>query len=817
MAQVIGIYPDPTKAIIEGRLELCETVGVHCASAVRDTIDVDSIKATISALVARNEQVLSAALRKQDGELLAKSGDHDKHWQGADPETSTPMHMRIPIVRGSERWGTVEIAFTDLYGEGFWAWLSHPIVSVMAFVGISGFVAFVFYLKRTLKQLNPQSVIPERIQAMLNTLAEGLVVLDKNEYIVMVNETFAQYMGQASEKLQGRKLSSLKWTRVEAAAEGEEALPWLQTLKDGSRHVGVAMRSPNIDEKVSTLTVNTAPVLGGDGKTRGVLATFDDVTAVEQKNVQLNDMISMLKKSRDQITKQNEELQRLATRDVLTGCLNRRSLFDQFDAMWKMAEEQGTDIGCIMLDVDKFKSVNDTHGHSKGDDVLREVAKTLLDLADEMHLVCRYGGEEFTILMPHSNVDEAGEMAEKFRAEIEVRHCGGLDITSSFGVSAKSLGAASPQDMLDQADKSLYAAKRGGRNKVVQWNTLPADAPSGEHESPAAEAEPEEKVAQQEQDDGSFIPFQAVTGLLAALSQRDPATAQHSRRVADLCVMVAKETMSARDCFVLETAALMHDIGKLGIPESILQKPGPLTEEEQHVMRLHDEMGVAIVNATFASRELTEIIETHHSWYCGHPTRPGLPLGEDIPLKARMLSIADAFDAMVSDRPYRDGMPNEDAFKELRRCSGTQFDAGLAERFIEVVTARFEAGYDYHGSAMGNLDSITPRLTWQLDQAIDKLSQAYQAKDFTSLSLLAGQLKLAAGHMGLGKIVELAQDVERSVSTEADLEKVSRLAGELLGMCQTGSPEEGGAIEEAAAGSESADGVVRQEGDGDTP
>ena len=184
------------------------------------------------------------------------------------------------------------------------------------------------------------------------------------------------------------------------------------------------------------------------------------------------------------------------------------------------------------------------------------------------------------------------------------------------------------------------------------------------------------------------IPIQAVNALMSALGYRDITTAEHCRQVAELCVMTAERMMSPSECFVLEVAGLLHDIGKLGVPDSILLKPGTLSDEEWEVMRRYSRMGVAIISSAFGSEELTELVRNHRAWFDGNPREAGLPRGKDIPLPARIGCIADAFSAMVSDRPYRQTMSVASAFAELRRCAGTQFDPELVERFIARVNER---------------------------------------------------------------------------------------------------------------------------------
>ena len=165
------------------------------------------------------------------------------------------------------------------------------------------------------------------------------------------------------------------------------------------------------------------------------------------------------------------------------------------------------------------------------------------------------------------------------------------------------------------------------------------------------------------------------------------ALAEHSCRVAELCVSTAQVFMSHEGCFLIEVAALLHDLGKLGLPEQILKKPAPLTAEEWQQLRTHDRTGVEIVAAAFGSKALTEIVRSYHGWYQGNPRDRNLPRGDEIPLAVRILAIADAFDTMVFARYYGTKRTREEALAEIRRCAPQQFDPRLVDRFVEVVHA----------------------------------------------------------------------------------------------------------------------------------
>jgi len=332
-----------------------------------------------------------------------------------------------------------------------------------------------------------------------------------------------------------------------------------------------------------------------------------------------------------------------------------------------------------MVDIDFFKKVNDSHGHATGDQVLQQVAGVLLSLTRERDVVCRYGGEEFCVLLPDCELHDAVTVAQKFRQGVEMCKPLGILVTASFGVSALNLGPKEPSELLEQADKALYTAKHRGRNCVVQWDGLGLSGESATAEKDMAAA-PAPSSTEQESSEMP-IQFLEVTAFVSALARRDVELVEHSYRVADLCVAMAQGIMSHKACYILEVAALLHDLGKLTLPDHILKKTVAAYPEEWKIVREQESAGAKIVMAAFGSAELTQLIRTYRAWYQGNPNDPSLPKGEDIPISARILSIAEAFTSMTSPRPYRAIMTCEEALEELNRCSPTQFDPVLVKRF----------------------------------------------------------------------------------------------------------------------------------------
>jgi diguanylate cyclase (GGDEF)-like protein len=512
--------------------------------------------------------------------------------------------------------------------------------------------------------------------------------------------------------------------------------------------------------------VSSAPILSDGGELRGALVSFEDVTAMERQRAELQQTLDALSKSRDEIRRQNEELEVLATLDPLTGCLNRRSFFVQFEEAWHSAKRQRRSLSCVMVDVDNFKSINDQCGHRTGDQVLQSMASILQVDREAGDLVCRYGGEEFCLVLPDHDMGKAERVAEQIRCAIRDLDVEGLRITASLGISDIDQDASELQELLDQADKCLYLAKRAGRNRVVRWDAMPDDLVDDTvlHRSAP-------------HDDRPRIPFHAVTALISALSYRDAETAEHSRRVADWCVAVAEGLMPTGEVYMLEIAALLHDIGKIGVPDSILLKPGPLTDEEWRIMRAQARIGSEILRSTFGHEQLAELVRLHSAHYRGQADRPDLPTGQQIPMGARILCIADAYDAIVTNKTYRAGKSSEAALAELRRWAGRQFDPELVKRFVEVVRSRGDWQPSSHMST-------TKEAALKIGIQIERLAQALDNRDLFGLKTLAGRLHATAAKSGLEPIAQQAQYLEQIADQKGDLIELVQITRELLDLCR---------------------------------
>ena len=635
-----------------------------------------------------------------------------------------------------------------------------PVGALLRLVGFMFFgtlLAFQVILRRLLGSLS--RVMPARFKSALDSLAEGLMMTDREGRIVMVNEAFTRTTGRKPADLIGRSISSLPWICKDE--EVAEPFPWMGCLRDGEPRSGAILGLPWNDRE-RTFVVSASPIRDESGDQKGVIASFDDVTRLEQRTSELSTALQSMKKSAEDVRAQNRHLERLATRDSLTGCLNRRAFFERFEQHWARAARTKHRIACMMVDIDHFKSINDNYGHAMGDRVLQQVGETLQRAVRETDVVARYGGEEFCIVMPHSNLSEAQLTAEHIRQQIGQLHIESNPITASFGIASGD-DAGSPQEMLEQADKALYLAKRSGRNCVVRHDQVPAE--SGER---APEKNNPATIP-------TTIPFPAVSALTSALAYRDQGTALHSRRVADLCVAVAEGMMPLSQCYVLEMAALLHDIGKIGVPDAILLKPGPLTGDEWEMMRRHDQIGAEIVRSSFASEELSAIIENYRARW----DEP-LSAGQQVPVGARILSVADAYDSMTTDKSYRKAMSEAEALAELERCAGTQFDPAIVTRFVDTVILKVR---QRRRAARAELQ-VSREAALKIGLELERMTAALDREDLAGLGKMAGVLKETARQEGVELIAAHAAALEKSVADQGERLDILRSATELLDHCR---------------------------------
>jgi diguanylate cyclase (GGDEF)-like protein len=392
-----------------------------------------------------------------------------------------------------------------------------------------------------------------------------------------------------------------------------------------------------------------------------------------------------------------------AVTDAVTGLPNHRAVMSRLDEALSHCQRAQSSCAVLFVDLDHFKQVNDTHGHRAGDAILREVGSRLRNGIRLEDFVGRYGGEEFAIILADTDLLGASQVADRLLAAINSQPCYwetgdtrsliAITITGSIGVAVYQLHGTTREELIESADHAMYQAKTGGRNRVciADVEILPSPHDAGTRliasALPDAGANRINRASiSAKRDIEEHVGLQA---LAAAAAAHDGDTGIHAHRLVELAVATARKLhQNERELHMLRLGAILHDIGKIGIPDAILHKPGPLTEEEWKVMRSHPDIGRHIlqeIGGVF--NQLAEVVVAHHERWDG----TGYPMklaGEAIPLHARILTVVDSFDAMTSHRVYREPMPIEAARAELQRCSGSQFDPGVVEAFLCVLDER---------------------------------------------------------------------------------------------------------------------------------
>jgi len=765
--EMLGVLPSPEQVTMDSRKKICESLAVNAVMAIQEN-NFAAIQTTMEILIQRNQDIIATALRNNNGTILAEAGDHQHHWNNTDKTISTLQNVQVPIFISYKRWGTFEVCFKAMHTNAVYSMWNRPMIKVIGLSIPLAFLCFFFLIKKTLRHLDPTAVVPERVKRTLDSLVEGVVLMDEHERIVLANKAFEKTVGDAREKYIGKKASELNWTSPQTGKLAE-VFPWQQAIRKGVNQPSVPLVKHQSGNKVHTFMVNGAPIIDGKGKIRGALATFDDVTHIEAQNSKLQKMLNALKKSRDEIRRQNRALQILATQDPLTGCLNRRAFFERFEAEFSRARRYGHDIVCMMLDIDHFKRINDAHGHQVGDKVLQKVSHIVRSCLRDSDVVCRYGGEEFCLILTETNALGGLKSSERIRRAISAEALFGIQVTISIGVSASEFAPSNPSELLSQADKSLYNAKNGGRNRSVVYSEVLNSLPQGSTGD-------QDTIDSEKQRRDAHIPQHVVKALMLALEHRDVPTAEHSRKVGDLCAAAAQGLMSINECSVIEIAGLLHDIGKLGVPDAILLKPGPLTDDEWETMHDHERRSVDVIESTFVSHELAAIVRYHGHWYDGSKAEgDDQPKGKEIPLGARILNIADAFDAIVSNRPYRAARSYEEAFEELRRCAGKQFDPDLVEHFIKVVNARDD-------SRREDKSMVSDSVKLEIGREIENLLVSVNTFTWKDVALTAGNLTTLADKYGLDQIASVAKKIETASAEKVDQMEIMNLTTKLLGV-----------------------------------
>ncbi|HYE11544.1 MAG TPA: HD domain-containing phosphohydrolase [Patescibacteria group bacterium] len=497
------------------------------------------------------------------------------------------------------------------------------------YLSMDQFIIFFFfvgaiYLNYKYKFFTLSSLVTA--EDIVDKIMEMVLIVDMEGNITDVNRRVEKMLEYKKDNLVNsrlEKVTNLKFSTI------------LQKLNTFNRYIDnrelYCMTSKG--EKIS-ISAKISAVKGKNGGIAGIIVILNDQTLIRKLQVEITE-----RKAKE------SQLSYMSMHDSLTGVYNRT--YFSLTVQW-LQTEYSTSMGIIVCDLDGLKFINDTLGHDKGDTYLIDAAQIIETSLDDNAVLCRIGGDEFAILMPHCTEKRISTICKRIRNAVSKYNLenNSILLSISLGSALCNGSCKSIEELIKEADNNMYREKLYNTHSIR--NTM-------------------------------------IQVLMRTLEARDFITEGHADRLKEMAIRLGEfMDLSEQRLLDLQLLAQFHDIGKVGIPDSILFKPSSLTDSEKAQMQRHCEIGFRIAQGYPDLNNISDLILKHHERWDGK----GYPLGireEDIPLECRILAIIDAYDAMTNDRPYRKAMYIGDALSELKRNAGTQFDPTLVNKFLEMI------------------------------------------------------------------------------------------------------------------------------------
>jgi len=519
---------------------------------------------------------------------------------------------------------------------------------------------------------------------VFNSLPDRALIIDPGDYsIVDVNNTLLKNEGLSKKDVIARKCYEVIHKKFSPCKGTLEKCPLREALKTHRTAVSEHIHYDNKSNPYYTDVITTS-IKGPKGENLALHICREG---------------PMLKKIKESVEAKSKEyiarLKNLAIKDPLTGVYNYRYLMERLPVEVYRSKRYGEPFSFALLDIDYFKSVNDVYGHHIGDKLLAEFANFIKNTLRQSDLFARYGGEEFAVLMTNTDKLGAQYLANRLRnklnahifkiekTEIKVKMCIGIATLSSDEY------CDTYDKLLAAADKALQRAKESGSNIVVIYSELyKPQKKIMAKVSPYEEVNVLKRKISRLSERVDRVVLESMYAFSKSMEARDNYTAEHADEMVDIVLRIGKEIGLSQELLNnLERSATLHDIGKIGISDAILRKEGKLTSEEYETIKMHPKIGAEIIRAIHFLREVVPIVLHHHERWDGKGYPSGLKARE-IPLLARIVCIADVYQALISDRPYRKAFSKEEALDILKKEAGSHFDKGLVNILIKLETKK---------------------------------------------------------------------------------------------------------------------------------
>lgn len=515
---------------------------------------------------------------------------------------------------------------------------------------------------------------------VFNTFPEMVIIIDPKDYtIVDANPAYLRKEGISKKDILGRRCYEITHKRLLPCRGRFEACPLKETLKTRrvarAEHVHYDKGDNPYFVEVTTCLVKSSP-----DRKDFILHISRPGPLVKKFNELIN------KKSKDYL----KQLKNLAMKDPLTGVYNYRYLMERLPVEIYRAKRYNYLFSLAVLDIDYFKSINDAYGHQVGDKVLVEFSNFLKNLLRQSDILARYGGEEFVILMPYTDKVAAQAVASRLidKLSSHIFKIDGLIIKLkvSMGITTFLEPNCDTQDkLLNAADEAQQRAKNSGGNMAVAYSELYKDKKDISRKmSPYEEVNILKRKIQKLGERVDRVVLESIYAFSKSLEARDYYSAEHAEKMVSTALKIGKEIGLGEDVLSnLERGAMLHDIGKIGIRDSILRKKAKLTPEEYMMIKLHPKIGAEIVRSIHFLKDVVPIVLHHHERWDGRGYPSGLK-GAEIPLTARIVAICDAYQALTSDRPYRKAYSKKEALGILKKEAGINFDKDLVDILVKL-------------------------------------------------------------------------------------------------------------------------------------